>query len=44
MPGVGSFGRNESVVVLRNLNVRVGKDVTEGIVGQHRVPGRNESG
>ena len=41
---VGSFGRNESVVVLRDLNARMGNEVIEGIVGQHGVPGRNESG
>ena len=37
----------ESMVRLRDLNVReafeVGNEVTEGIVGQHGVPGRNES-
>ena len=41
---VGSFGRNESVVVLGDLNARVGNEVIEGIVGWHGVPGRNESG
>ena len=41
---VGSFGRNESVVVLGDLNARVGSEVIEGIVGQYGVPGRNESG
>ena len=41
---VGSFGRNESVVVLGDLNARVGNEVIEGIVGRHGVPGRNESG
>ena len=40
---VGSFGRNELVVVLGDLNARVGNEVLEGIVGR-RVPGRNESG
>ena len=30
---VGSFGRNESVVVLGYLNARVGNKVIEGIVG-----------
>ena len=38
---VGSFGRNESVVVLGDLNARVGNEVIEGIVGQHGVPGTN---
>ena len=41
---VGSFGRNESMVVLGDLNARVGNEVIEGIVGQHGVTGRNESG
>ena len=41
---VGRFGRNQSVVVLGDLNARVGNEVIEGIVGQHGVPGRNESG
>ena len=30
--------------MLRGLNVRVRNKVIEGIVGQHRVPGRNERG
>ena len=37
----GSFGRNKSVVVLGDLNVRVGNEVIEGIVGRYGVPGRN---
>ena len=41
---VGSIGRNESVVVLGDLNARMGNEVIEGIVGRHGVPGRNESG
>ena len=41
---VGSFDRNESAVVLGDFNARVGTEVIDGIVGQHRVPGRNESG
>ena len=41
---VGSFGRDESVVVLGDLNARVVNEVIEGIVGHHLVPGRNESG
>ena len=32
---IGSFGRNESVVVLGNSNARVGNEVIEGIVGRH---------
>ena len=30
--------------MLGDLNARVGNEVIEGIVGQHGVPGRNESG
>ena len=41
---VGSFGRNESVAVLEDLNARVRNEVNEGIVGRHGVQGRNESG
>ena len=33
---VGSFGMNESVVVLGDLNSRVGNEVIEGIVGQYQ--------
>ena len=40
---VRSFGRNESVVVLWDLNARVGNEVIDWIVGQHGVQGRNES-
>ena len=39
---VGSFGRNESVIVLGDLNARGGNKVIDGIVGQHGVPRRNE--
>ena len=38
---VGSFGRNESVTVLGDLNARVGNEVIEGIDGRHGAPGRN---
>ena len=41
---VGSFGRNESMVVLGDLNARVGNEVMEGIVERHGLPRRNESG
>ena len=41
---IGRFGRNVLVVVPGDLNVRVGNEVIEGIVGRHGVPGRNESG
>ena len=32
------------MVVLGDLNARVGNEVIEGIVGRHGVPGRNKSG
>ena len=38
------FGRNESVVLLGDLNARMGNEVIEGIVGRHGVIGRNDSG
>ena len=41
---VGSFGMNESVVVLGDLNARVGNEAIDGIVGRHGVPRRNKSG
>ena len=40
---VRSFASNKSLVVLGDFNARVGKEVIEGIVGRHGVPGRNES-
>ena len=42
--GVGSFGRNESMVVHWDLNSRLGNEMIERIVGQYEVPGRDESG
>lgn len=41
---IGGFGRNESVVLLGDLNARVGGNMIEGVVGRYGVPGRNESG
>ena len=41
--GDGNFGRNESVVVLGDLNARFGNYVIEGVVCHHGVSGRNES-
>ena len=41
---VGNLGMNESVLVLGDLNARVGNEVIEGIVGWHGVPATNESG
>ena len=38
---VRSFGKNESLAGLGELNARVGNEVIEGIVGWHGVPGRN---
>ena len=32
------------MVVLGDLNARVGNELIEGIVGQHGVPGRNKTG
>ena len=39
-----SFGRNESMVVLGDLNVIVRNEVIDGIVRWHGVSGRNERG
>ena len=41
---VASFGSNKSVLVLGDLNARVGNEVIEWIVRQYGVPGRNECG
>ena len=41
---VRSCGRNGWVVVLWELNARVGNKLIERIVGQHGVPGSSESG
>ena len=38
---VGSFDMNVSVVVLGDLNAKVGNEVIEGIVGRHGVPMKN---
>ena len=40
---VSKLYTNESVIVLGDLNARVGNEVIEGIVGRHGVPERNES-
>ena len=40
---VRSFGWNESVVVLGDLNARMGNEEIQEIVGQHGVLGRNLS-
>ena len=41
---VNSFGDNDNVVVLGDLNARVGNTVIPGVVAVHGVPGVNESG
>ena len=39
-----SFGQRVNIVLLGDLNARVGNEVVDGVVGRHGVPGRNESG
>ena len=39
-----SFGGNVRVVVLGDLNARVGDECIDGVVGRFGVPGRNDSG
>ena len=41
---VASFKRNEYVVVLGDLNARVGDQVVQGIVGKYGVPGVDDNG
>ena len=41
---VNSFGNNVKVMVLGDLNARVGNTVIDGVVGVYSVPGVNESG
>lgn len=41
---VRSFGKNELVVVIKDLNARPGNEVIEVTVGQYGIPGRIESG
>jgi exonuclease III len=41
---IDGFGINSQVVVLGDLNARVGDEEVEGVVGKYGVPGRNESG
>ena len=41
---VSSLGRSNNVVVLGDLNARVGDEEIEGVVGKYGVPERNESG
>ena len=41
---VESFGENVKVVVLGDLNARVGNEQVDEVVGKYGVPGRNESG
>ena len=39
-----SFGENVSVVLLGDLNARVGNEPIDGVVGKYGVPGKNRSG
>ena len=41
---VGSLSKSNNVVVLGDLNARVGDEEIEGVVGKYGVPERNESG
>ena len=41
---VQSFGANVKVVLMGDLNARVGDEEIEGVVGRYGVPGRNENG
>ena len=41
---IESLGRGCYVVVMGDLNARVGNEVVENVVGRYGVPGRNESG
>ena len=41
---VESVGRNGNVVLLGDLNARVGGEPVDGVVGRYGVPGRNGSG
>ena len=41
---IADFGTNVSVIVLGDLNARVGDEMIDGVVGNYGVPGRNESG
>ena len=41
---VGSFRAGENVVILGDLNARVGDEEIDGVVGKNGVPGVNESG
>ena len=39
-----SFGTNVRVVLMGDLNARVGNVAVEGVIGRYGVPGRNENG
>ena len=41
---IGSFEERERVVVLGDLNARVGEEPVEGVIGEFGVPGVNENG
>ena len=41
---LGGFGENERVIVLGDMNAKVGDREREGVIGKHGVPGVNENG
>ena len=41
---IGNFDRDVNVVLLGDLNAKVGENEIENIIGKYGVPGRNESG
>ena len=41
---IESFGGHFNVVVLGDLNARVGDEMVENVIGRYGVPGRNDSG
>ena len=41
---LSGFGENERVIVLGDMNAKVGDRIREGILGKHGVPGVNENG
>ena len=41
---VSQFGRNENVVIMGDMNAKVGDQEREGVVGKFGVPGRNTNG
>ena len=41
---LGNFGNNCNVVIMGDMNARVGAEQIEGVIGRYGVPGRNENG